>query len=145
MTLSPYLGRDSIAPFAAYADKGLFVLCHTSNASAGEFQTLEISDWRTLDREPNQPLHLHVARTATGWSPTVGLVVGATYPDALREVRKAAPHAWFLVPGIGAQGGDPALLSAGLREDGLGIIVNASRGVGRGGSPGGRRWNCGMR
>ena len=131
VTLSPYLGRDSIEPFAAYADKGLFVLCHTSNASAGELQTLEISDWRTLDREPNQPLYLHVARAATSWSPNVGLVVGATYPEALRDVRETAPHAWFLVPGIGAQGGDPTMLTAGLREDGLGVIVNASRGVSR--------------
>ena len=133
VTLNPYLGRDSIAPFLDYTNKGLFVLCHTSNASAEEFQALEISDWRTLDREPNQPLYLHVARTATSWSPSVGLVVGATYPDALREVREAAPQAWFLVPGIGTQGGDPALLAAGLRDDGLGIIVNASRGVGRAG------------
>ena len=131
VTLSPYLGRESIEPFAAYGDKGLFVLCHTSNASAGELQALEISDWRTLDREPNQPLYLHVARAATGWSPNVCLVVGATYPDALRAVREAAPQTWFLVPGIGAQGGDPALLTAGLRDDGLGIIVNASRGISR--------------
>jgi len=131
ITLSPYLGRDSINPFAAYDDKGLFVLCHTSNPSVGEFQGLEIADWRTLDREPNQPLYVHVARTASGWSPRVGLVVGATYPEAMAAVRAAAPDAWFLVPGIGAQGGDlAATLAAGLRAgDGSGLIVNVSRGV----------------
>ncbi|CAN5639377.1 bifunctional orotidine-5'-phosphate decarboxylase/orotate phosphoribosyltransferase [soil metagenome] len=130
VTLSPYLGRDSIEPFAQYHDKGLFVLCHTSNPSAGTFQELEITDWRTLDREPNQPLYLHVARAATRWSPNVGLVVGATYPAAIAAVRKVAPQAWFLVPGIGAQGGDvEATLAAGLREDGAGLIINASRAV----------------
>lgn len=130
VTLSPYLGRDSVDPFAKYADKGLFVLCHTSNPSAEEFQKLEISDWRTLDREPNQPLYMHVARTATDWSPNVGLVVGATYPAAMAAVRQAAPEAWFLVPGVGAQGGDlAATLHAGLRNDGKGLIINVSRGV----------------
>ncbi|MFN8487502.1 MAG: orotidine-5'-phosphate decarboxylase [Caldilineaceae bacterium] len=130
VTLSPYLGRDSVDPFAKYAGKGLFVLCHTSNPSAGEFQSLEINDWRTLDRAPNQPLYLRVAQAATRWSPNVGLVVGATYPEAIAAVRQAAPQAWFLVPGIGAQGGDlEATLAAGLREDGLGVVINASRGI----------------
>ena len=130
VTLSPYLGRDSIEPFARYGDRGLFVLCHTSNPSAGEFQSLEISDWRTLDRAPNEPLYLTVARTATSWSPNVGLVVGATYPAAIAAVRAVAPQAWFLVPGVGAQGGDlEATVAAGLRADGLGVIVSASRGV----------------
>ncbi len=130
VTLSPYLGQDSIEPFARYSDKGLFVLCHTSNPGAGEFQELEIADWRLLDREPNQPLYIHVARTATRWSPNVGLVVGATFPQAIAAVRAAAPQAWFLVPGIGAQGGDlQATLAAGLRSDGSGVLINASRNV----------------
>lgn len=130
VTLSPYLGRDSIDAFARYADKGLFVLCHTSNPSAGDFQHLEISDWRTLDREGNQPLYIHVARAAVTWSPNVGLVVGATYPEVFTSVRAAAPNSWLLVPGIGAQGGDLAsTLAAGLRADGKGVLINASRGV----------------
>ena len=130
VTLSPYLGKDSVEPFARYADKGLFVLCHTSNPGAGEFQELEVADWRTLDREPNRPLYVHVARTAAAWSPNVGLVVGATFPQAIADVRSAAPHAWFLIPGIGAQGGDlEATLAAGLRDDGAGVIINASRNV----------------
>ncbi|MEZ4864082.1 MAG: orotidine-5'-phosphate decarboxylase [Caldilineaceae bacterium] len=130
VTLSPYLGRDSVDAFARYADKGLFVLCHTSNPSAGEFQHLEISDWRTLDREANQPLYIHVVRNALHWSPNIGFVVGATYPAVFASVRAAAPQSWFLVPGIGAQGGDlPATLQAGLRSDGAGLIISASRGV----------------
>lgn len=130
VTLSPYLGRDSIDPFSKYEGKGLFVLCHTSNSSAGDFQHLEVNDWRMLDREANQPLYIHVARTATQWSPNVGLVVGATYPEAIANVRANTPNAWFLVPGIGAQGGDlEATLKAGLRTDGKGLIISASRGV----------------
>jgi uridine monophosphate synthetase len=136
VTLSPYLGRDSIDAFARYAGKGLFVLCHTSNPSAGEFQTLEIADWRSLDREPNQPLYVHVARTAVSWSPNVGLVVGATFPEAVARVRAATPDAWFLVPGIGAQSGDlAATLAAGLRADGLGAVINASRSIANAADP----------
>jgi uridine monophosphate synthetase len=124
------LGRESVEPFVRYTGKGLFVLCHTSNPGAGEFQELEIADWRSLDRESNRPLYVHVARTATGWSRDVGLVVGATFPQAIADVREAAPLAWFLVPGIGAQGGDlAATLTAGLRGDGSGVIINASRNV----------------
>ncbi|NJN83147.1 MAG: orotidine-5'-phosphate decarboxylase [Caldilineaceae bacterium] len=130
VTLSPYLGRDSIEPFAAYPGKGMFVLCHTSNASAGDFQSLEINDWRSLDREPNQPLYIHVARRAASWSPNVGLVVGATYPEAIANVRAVAPDVWFLVPGVGAQGGEiAAALAAGQRSDGTGMIISASRSV----------------
>lgn len=130
VTLSPYLGRDSVDPFARHAGKGLFVLCHTSNPSASEFQELEIADWRTLDREPNRPLYKHVAHTAVTWSPNVGLVVGATFPEAIEDVRAAAPDAWFLVPGIGAQGGDlESTLAAGLRRDGSGLIISASRSI----------------
>lgn len=130
VTLSPYLGRDSIDPFAAYTDRGLFILCHTSNPGAGEFQELEINDWRTLDREPNRPLYQRVAQTAPKWSPNVGLVVGATYPEQMADIRALAPDRWFLVPGIGAQAGDlPGTMRAGIRNDGMGLIISASRGV----------------
>ena len=128
VTLSPYLGEDSIAPFAAYKDKGLFVLCHTSNPSAGAFQKLAVHDGQK--NGAGEPLYTNVAREAASWSPNVGLVVGATYPEALAEVRAAAPNAWLLVPGIGAQGGDmEASLTAGLRNDGLGMLIAATRGV----------------
>jgi uridine monophosphate synthetase len=121
VTLNPYLGRDSIDPFIAYADRGLFLLCHTSNPGAEEFQTLPID---------GRPLYLHIAETVTSWSPSIGLVVGATYPKALRAVRNVVPNTWFLVPGVGAQGGDiEAAIQAGLRDDGSGLIVNVTRGV----------------
>jgi uridine monophosphate synthetase len=130
VTLSPYLGRDSVEPFAAYADKGLFVLCHTSNPSAGDFQDLEITDWRSLDREPNRALFERVAQRAATWSPNVAFVVGATYPEQMAAVRAIVPDRWILVPGIGAQGGDlPSTLATGLRPDGMGLILSASRGV----------------
>ena len=134
VTLSPYLGKDSIAPFAAYPDKGLFVLCHTSNPAAGAFQKLTVTNGQRQDRE--DPLFMRVAKEAVSWSPAVGLVVGATYPQALAEVRTVAPDAWLLAPGIGAQGGDlQAALSAGLRADGLGVLVAATRGVTQAGDP----------
>ena len=128
VTLSPYLGEDSVAPFAAYSDKGLFVLCHTSNPTAGAFQKLIARNGQ--DHGEDVPLFLRVAAEAVSWSPAVGLVVGATYPEALAEVRSVAPGAWLLAPGIGAQGGDlEAALNAGLRADGLGVLVAATRGV----------------
>ena len=80
--------------------------------------------------DEDSPLYMQVAREAVSWSPTVGLVVGATYPEALAEVRTAAPDAWLLAPGIGAQGGDlEAALASGLRADGLGVLVAATRSV----------------
>jgi uridine monophosphate synthetase len=124
VTVQPYLGRDAVTPFTDYAGRGVFVLCHTSNPGASELQTLTGPD--------GTPLYLHVARLAESWSETanVGLVVGATYPQALRAVRNCAPQTWILVPGIGAQGGDlDAVVSAGLRPDGLGLVINVSRAV----------------
>lgn len=130
VTLNPYLGRDSVDPFADYADKGLFVLCHTSNPSAGEFQHLEINDWRTLDREPNRSLYERVAQTAATWSSNVAFVVGATYPEQMEAVRAVVPDRWILVPGIGAQGGDlPSIMATGIRPDGMGLIISVSRGI----------------
>ena len=128
VTLSPYLGKDSITPFAAYEGKGLFVLCHTSNPSAGAFQRLTADNGQKHDG--SDLLFLRVAEEAVSWSPAVGLVVGATYPEALADVRAVAPDAWLLAPGIGAQGGDlDAALKAGLRTDGLGVLVAATRSV----------------
>ena len=128
VTLSPYLGKDSIAPFAAYEGKGLFVLCHTSNPSAGTLQRLPVRSGQS-DRR-NGTLFIQVAEEAVSWSPDVGLVVGATYPEALADVRAVASDAWLLAPGIGAQGGDlEAALAAGLREDGLGLLISATRSV----------------
>ena len=135
VTLSPYLGQDSIAPFAAYEGKGLFVLCHTSNYSAATFQKLTVSGGH-LGASGRQ-LFLEVAAQAVTWSPNVGLVVGATYPDALAQVRAIAPHSWFLVPGVGAQGGDlEATIAAALRADGRGLLVSTTRSVTHSEDPG---------
>ncbi|MGI6375247.1 MAG: orotidine-5'-phosphate decarboxylase [Anaerolineae bacterium] len=121
VTVSPYLGADSVAPFLARAGKAVFVLCYTSNPSAAELQQYGIA-----------PLYARVARAAQTWgSPQqVGLVVGATQPEQLAEVRRLAPHTWILAPGVGAQGGDlQAALAAGLDADGRGLIVPVSRAV----------------
>jgi uridine monophosphate synthetase len=119
LTVNPYLGADSVAPFTAHDDRGVFLLCHTSNPGAIDLQTLPC---------PERSLYEIVAEKAAAWG--TGLVVGATYPKALARIRALAPEAWVLLPGIGPQGGDlEAALAAGLREDGLGIVVNASRGV----------------
>lgn len=119
ITLNPYLGRDSVAPFTAHTDRGVLLLCHTSNPGATDLQTLPC---------PDRPLFEAVAEMGAAWG--TGLVVGATYPEALARVRALAPQAWILLPGIGAQGGDlESALKSGLRDDRLGLIVNSSRGI----------------
>ncbi len=122
ITLNPYLGGEALQPFLSRTDRGAFVLCKTSNPGADEFQALSIE---------GHLLYEIVAQHAQEWnaaSGSVGLVVGATDPQALRQARSAAPDLWILVPGIGAQGGDlKSALEAGLRPDGLGLVVNVSR------------------
>ena len=131
VTLNPYLGADSLAPFLEYCErgKGAFILARTSNPGAADIQERE-SDGR--------PLFAHVAEMIgrlgepyvgrCGYS-DVGAVVGATAPDALRSLRRALPRSFFLVPGYGAQGGDAAALAGIGDEHGLGFIVNASRSI----------------
>ncbi|MBC7316706.1 MAG: orotidine-5'-phosphate decarboxylase, partial [Chloroflexi bacterium] len=94
VTVNPYLGRDGVAPFLAYADRGVFILCKTSNPSAGDLQDLP---------SRGVPIYRHVARLATQWAGgrPIGLVAGATYPSALEAIRQEAPEAWLLVPGVG--------------------------------------------
>ncbi len=123
ITLNPYLGSDAIQPFLKDAAKGVFLLCKTSNPAAGDLQNLQVD---------GHYLYEVVAERTQEWgSPQqIGLVVGATDVEALRRVRTAAPDAWFLVPGIGAQGGDlDAAIAAGLRLDGLGMLISASRSI----------------
>ncbi len=132
ITLSPYLGSDSVAPFVSEAEKGAFVLCKTSNPSSGDIQDIALDEMGT-------PLYVHMAHTISHWSEhdNVGLVVGATYPRALGYCRDVAPSLWFLAPGIGAQGGDlKEALTAGLRADGLGMLISASRAIGNAEDPG---------
>lgn len=130
-TVNPYLGIDGIKPFmdvCAKEKKGIFVLVKTSNPSSGEFQD------RIIDCKP---LYEHVAMKVNEWGESlmgdsysyVGAVVGATYPEMGKALRKVMPKAYILVPGYGAQGGTADGLRPFFNEDGLGAIVNSSRGI----------------
>lgn len=123
ITLSPYVGSDGLEPFLEQAERGAFILCKTSNAGADEFQALETDDG---------PLFEAVARRASQWNTrnNIGLVVGATDPARIAAARAVANDLWILVPGVGAQGGDlEAAVRAGVRADGLGVLINASRSI----------------
>jgi orotidine-5'-phosphate decarboxylase len=123
-TVNPYLGGDSLEPFFAYRDRGVFVLCKTSNPGAVEMQDLLV--------ERSEPLFVRVARRAVTWDRfgTLGLVVGATYPADVAAVRQSAPRVPILLPGVGAQAGDlERSVQAGVDVDGAGAIVNASRSI----------------
>lgn len=136
VTVSPLLGPDTLEPFLAYKDRGIFVLCKTSNPGSGTFQDLPVPMAGLAGSTADSgPLYELIARRMSAWdadgaSSQIGLVVGATYPAQLKEIRAAAPELPFLVPGIGAQQGDVwAAVEAGLDRHGRGIVVNASRGV----------------
>ncbi len=134
VTLSPYMGKDAASPFLAYEGKGLFMLCRTSNPGAGAFQDLAL---RGAGDSWAEPLYIKVARECASWSPSVGLVVAGNDPAALRAARAAAPRAWFLAPGVGAQGGSAdEAFAAGARGDGMGILVVAVRSIARAPDPG---------
>jgi orotidine-5'-phosphate decarboxylase len=124
VTVNPYLGGDGIRPFVNRAAFGAVVLCRTSNTSAGELQDVDVN---------GEPLYLSVARRAAAeWNPhdNLMLVVGATYPEELRDIRAAVPAVPFLVPGIGEQGGDlEGVLAGGLTRDGTGLLISSSRGI----------------
>ncbi len=122
VTLSPYLGFDSIAPFLEYKDKFAYVLAVTSNKSATDFQYLDCD---------GKPLYLHVVEKVRSWNQdeNLGLVVGASQPQQIREIRQAAPELPFLIPGVGAQGGDLGkAVTYGTADGGI-ITINVSRGV----------------
>ena len=147
ITLSPYLGKDSIDPFIQKSEKGVFLLCKTSNPGSGDLQDLMVlDDERGKTPEGDLfplssfiPLHIKVAQLAQQWNTknNIGLVVGATHVDAMRHVRAAAPDLWFLAPGVGAQGGElESALKAGLRKDGKGMLIPVSRGIARAEKPG---------
>ncbi len=124
-TVNPYLGFDSVEPFIQYADKGVFILCRTSNTGAFDFQTL-----RCQVGEGYRPLFELVALKASEWDAygNIGLVVGATCPDELRLIRQSHPDMPLLIPGIGAQGGDLALaVSYGVDAQGERAILSSSR------------------
>jgi orotidine-5'-phosphate decarboxylase len=132
LTVNPYLGRDAVEPFLSSARKvgaGVFVLVRTSNPGAGLFQDL-VAD--------GKPLYRHVGVAVAAWAREnlgecglgdVGAVVGATYPAEMAALRQAMPEVIFLVPGFGAQGGTAGEVGAAFRSDGLGAVVNSSRGI----------------
>ena len=134
VTLSPFLGFDSIEPYLRYQDKGAFLLCRTSNPGGDDLQAQRLAG---ADGAPGELLYEHIARLAAGdWNRNgqLGLVVGATYPAEIERVRALAPNLPLLIPGVGAQGGDAdATVRAGWRGDGgrttAPIIVNSSRAV----------------
>jgi len=150
VTLSPYLGKDSIGPFLNYPERGVFLLCKTSNAGSGDLQDVMVvgADLRVRPNAGENikgdhtgsplPLYVHVAHLAQSWNTNnnIGLVVGATHVEALKRVRAAAPDLWFLAPGVGAQGGElESAMKAGLRKDGKGMLIPISRGISRAKNP----------
>ena len=124
VTINPYMGKDSAEPFLERQDKGVIILCRTSNAGGAEFQDLDVG---------GRPLYEQVAiNVAESWNynNNCGLVIGATWPEQMQRVRTLVGDMPFLVPGIGAQGGDvKATLEAGLTQNGTGLIINSSRGI----------------
>jgi orotidine-5'-phosphate decarboxylase len=125
VTLNPYMGYDTVAPFLKYKDKGAFILCKTSNHSAGELQNLKLADGSFL--------YQHTAKTVAQWAKKhpeqLGLVMGATDLMAIQNIRQAYPNIPMLVPGIGAQGGDLAgVIFTGKNLMG-GLLINASRSI----------------
>ncbi len=124
VTVNPYMGEDSVLPFLARPDRGAILLCRTSNPGSRDFQDLQVG---------GVPLYRHVAaRAADSWNAhgNLMLVVGATFPAEMAELRRAHPQLTFLVPGIGAQGGDlEAILQSGLDAQGRGLLISASRSI----------------
>lgn len=132
LTISPYLGDDSLTPFVEVATErgaGLYVLVKTSNPGSGVLQDL-VANGKKLYRRVGQLVERLATETAgdCGYG-SVGAVVGATYPEQLAELRAAMPHTWFLVPGFGSQGGTAADVAAAFDDHGRGAIVNNSRGI----------------
>ena len=125
VTVNPYLGRDSVEPFLKHGDKGVIILCRTSNPGAKDFQDLNVG--------PDRKLFHHVAETvAKEWNANNNcmLVVGATYPEELADIRQRVGDLPFLVPGVGAQGGDVAkVMAAGKTKAGTGLVISSSRAI----------------
>ena len=133
VTVNPYLGRDSVEPFVSRSGRGVFLLCHTSNPGAADLQALEVR---------GEPLYRIVARMAADWEQTsgaqstIGLVVGATYPAVIAEIRRSDASRWLLLPGVGAQGGGIEGVRAACSDGSSRVIVNSSRSIILAGDPG---------
>ena len=127
-TVNPFQGQDAVQPFLDYEDRGVYLLCRTSNPGSATIQNAPLAG--------GGPLYERLAAEMPSWSANVGLVVGATAPAELARVRELAPRATLLVPGVGAQGGDPAEVAAATKaEYGL-MVVNASRSIAGAPDPG---------
>lgn len=124
VTVNPFLGFDSLRPFLERKDKGIVILARTSNPGASDFQNLEIN---------KTPFYMKIAEKIVAWNKIYKnclMVVGATWPEQLQKVRKISPEMFFLIPGIGAQGGDlKKTLKAGLTKNKSGLIISVSRGI----------------
>ncbi len=124
VTINPLLGFDAVRPFLQRKEKGVIILCRTSNLSAADFQSLPVD---------NEPLYLHIARKVQKWHEEYKnclLVVGATWPEEMKKIREICPSIFFLVPGIGAQGGDlQKTMEAGLMQQKTGLIIHSARGI----------------
>lgn len=123
LTVNPYMGEDSVKPFLEYKEKGIFILARTSNPGGADFQNLDCE---------GKPLYQQVVKKVSIWNENknAGLVVGATVPEELKVIREIVPDMTFLIPGIGAQGGEvESTIKNGIRKDGLGAIINSSRGI----------------
>ena len=124
VTLNPYFGLDALEPFLRRKEKGIIILCRTSNPSASDFQDLKVN---------GEPLYLVVAKKIVEWNKKYHnclMVVGATWPKQLKEVRKIAPEMFLLVPGIGSQGGDlQGTLQNGLTKNRSGLIIHTSSAI----------------
>ncbi len=142
VTLNPYLGRESVLPFLEYPGRALFMLCRTSNPGAGAIQALQVLPPGARESAPpgqdpggaeprqTRALYREIAREVCGWGADIGLVVGATVPEALRELRRDQPERWILCPGIGAQGGDLGrAVASGIRSDRLGLLCAVGRSI----------------
>ncbi len=138
VTVHPYMGIDSVDPFAKYASHGVFVLCKTSNPSSNDFETLVCQPSASPSGEASMVYEV-VARKAEEWNAkykNIGIVVGATDVVAMKNSRALAPTVWILAPGVGFQGGDlEATTEAGIRGDGSGLLIPVSRGISRATSP----------
>jgi uridine monophosphate synthetase len=130
VTVNPYLGHDAVEPFLKDPGKGVFLLCKTSNPGSVDLQDQTLAGGKFVYEE--------VACLAREWNvnDNLGLVVGATQPEALRRIRALTPNMWLLAPGVGVQGGDlRSALQAGLRSDGLGMLISVSRSISRAADP----------
>jgi uridine monophosphate synthetase len=139
LTINPYLGHDAIEPFLVDPERGAFLLCKTSNPGAADLQDSLLAEFNpTVKRVMPYHLYEKVALLAEAWNvnDNLGLVVGATQPEALAKVRLLVPDLWILAPGVGAQGGNlEEALHTGLRKDRMGLLVTVSRGISQADDP----------